>query len=157
MEPPVPVYFHLLKDSQDSAPLLKLSKLPHPPPATTLLSCFSSSRAIYCLKLFPHHLLSQFTKAHHKPLQVAAGWPTCQGALPARPAAPAPASSQRCPPALAQPVPMGCTALGQAHAHPAQRMGTDESTTPCSHLWIPSQQHVDTGLYSSILDLQGSS
>lgn len=65
MEPPVPVYFYLLKDSQDSAPLLKLSKLPHPPPATTLLSCFSSSRAIYCLKLFPHHLLSQFTSQKH--------------------------------------------------------------------------------------------
>lgn len=144
----------------DSAPLLKLSKLPHPPPATTLLSCFSSSRAIYCLKLFPHHLLSQFTPQKHTTS-------LCKLLL-AGPHAKELCLHAQLPQHLPAPsgVPQPWHSLcqwGAQHwakhmqAHPAQRMGTDESTTPCSHLWIPSQQHVDTGLYSSILDLQGSS
>lgn len=136
MEPPVPVYTHRI-------PPYCFKTAPSSP-ATTLLSCFSSSRAIYHLKLFPHHLFSQFspqkhTTSHSKFLQEAG-----------------PDAKELCPstsqlPAVSQPVLMGSTAPGQAHSHPKEGH-TGAHNTLDSQPTAPGHR-----VYSSSLDLECSS
>lgn len=146
MEPPVPVYFHLLKDSQDSFPTAEAFKTPpsspchHPAVLFLLFTCHLPSKIVSPSPVLPIHT----TRADYKPQQVAAGWPTCHRALPQHQAAPSSVpglmgSSQQCP-----------CANGVHSTGPSTFTAKRGAQHPAVTSGFPAH---NTGLHSSILDL----